>query len=282
MNISELGPLEALKLLMPHVVAAGELACRIQDDIPKNGNRNGDAKKGDRFVEALTDADIAVETYLAIVLLNAFEDVSFYGEEYERDRVSPYFPKDRPYLVTLDPIDGTLYFKDGLPLFATVLTICKDMAIVAALAYVPRERRFYLATDGEGAFTTTAEDIAAGKPLEPFTVAANGRIVLLGADFLHRKDAFEAAGYSVANPSRDYDGSKEWNRTTLRMLTGEVAGVAYGKAQLIDAGAFGYLVSRAGGADNGPVYDASTMRAEPLIVATSPETYAKMAELLRG
>lgn len=280
MKIADIGLAAAIARLLPHIVVAGRLACRIQDDIAKNGNRNGDAKQGDRFTEVLTDADIAVETYLGAVLLTTFEDASFFGEEYERDRVSPYFPKDAPYLVTLDPVDGTLYFKDGLPLFAVILTICADDAIAASVVYVPREEKFYLAVRGEGAWTTTAADVAAGVAPSKLVIRTTGNVVLLGRDWLDRTPAFEAAGFSVANPQRDYDGSVTWFKTSLRMLSGEVAGMAFPAAQLIDAGAIGFIAVQAGGKDNAPTYDPVHRRAQGLIVAADPAIYDKIAALV--
>lgn len=280
MRIADIGLDAALALLLPHLVVAGRLACRIQEDITKNGNRNGDAKGGDRFTEVLTDADIAVETYLGTVLLTSFEDASFYGEEYERDRVSAYFPKDAPYLVTLDPIDGTLYFKDGLPLFAVILTICVRNAIEASVVYMPCEERFYLAVKGRGAMTTTSADVAAGRPPVPHRVTSRGNIVLLGTNFRDRKAAFEAAGFEVITPALDYDGSMTWEKTSVRMLAGSVVGMAFSKAQLIDAGAIAFIAVEAGGRDNGPVFDRESRRAEPLIVGADADTYERIAAIV--
>ena len=280
MKIADIGLEAAIATLLPHFVVAGTLACRIQDDIAKNGNRNGDAKSGDRFTEALTDADIAVETYLGTVLLTSFEDASFYGEEYERDRVSAYFPKDAPYLVTLDPIDGTLYFKDGLPLFAVILTICAADAIVASVVYLPCEGRFYIAIKGRGAMTTTAEDVTAGRAQKPHRVTAHGNVLLLGTNFRDRKAAFEAAGFEVITPALDYDGNMAWEKTSVRMLSGGIAGMAFSKAQLIDAGAIAFIAVEAGGKDNGPVFDRESRRAEPLIVGADADTYEKIAAIM--
>jgi myo-inositol-1(or 4)-monophosphatase len=280
MKIAETGPLPSLRHLLPHFVAAGKVACKIQDSIIAHGNNNGEKKSGDRFTEVLTDADILVESYLGTVLLSTFEDIAFYGEEYERDRVSGYFPKEARYLVTLDPIDGTLYFKDGLPLFSTIMTVCEGDRIVAAVVYLPREGRFYLAARGEGSWTTTDDDVVAGKALVPHAIAGQGNILLLGTNFLAHKPALEAAGFSVTTPSKDYDGSKDWNKTSVRMLSGEVVAMAFSKAQLIDAGAIAFIAAQAGAADNAPVFDRATMRAEPLIVAQTKALYDKIVGIL--
>lgn len=280
MRIADIGLEAALMHLLPHFVVAGKLACRIQDDIAKNGNRNGDAKTGDRFTEALTDADIAVETYLGTVLLTSFEDAAFYGEEHERDRVSAYFPKEAPYLVTLDPIDGTLYFKDGLPLFAVILTVCVQDAIRASVVYLPREGRFYFAIRGEGAMTMTAADIEAGRAPTPHRVSRSGNVVLVDTNFRDRKPALEAAGFEVITPTIDYDAGMGWEKTSVKMLEGKIAGMAFINAQLIDAGAIAFIAVEAGGRDNGPVFDHESRRAKPLIVGTDADTYEKIAAIM--
>lgn len=282
MKLSAIGLDAAIRSLLPHLVVAGKLACRIQDDIKKNGQRNGDSKGGERFVDVVTDADIAIETYLGTVLLTTYEDVAFYGEEYERDRISAYFTKEAPYLVTLDPVDGTLYFKDGLPLFCTILTICVNDAIEAAVVYVPREEQFYWAVRGQGAWATTAADVAAGNAPAPYRVPAGGKVMLVGMSFKDRRPAIEALGFETANPSSDYDGSADWYKTSLRLLTGEIAGIAFGKGQLIDAGAFAFIVGQSGGKWNDPVFDRSSRRAEPLVCATDPGNFDRLSAALKG
>jgi fructose-1,6-bisphosphatase/inositol monophosphatase family enzyme len=276
MKISDIGLRSFLLEMLPSFAAAGRVACRIQDDIVRNGKRNGDAKDtGDRFTEALTDADILCESAIGTELLARFEDASFYGEEHERDRVSAYFPKDAPYLVTLDPIDGTLYFQDGLPIFSMIMTVCVGMRIEAALVYVPREERAYLAVRGEGAWTADA-----GRGPERFVLDPAGSTLLLGASWRDRKDALEAAGFEVITPSIDYDGSKDWRKTSLNILTGEIAGMAYPVCQLIDGGAIAFIAVQAGGKDNGPVYDPETKLAKPVIVGATPERYDAIASII--
>ena len=64
------------------------------------------------------------------------------------------------------------------------------------------------------------------------------------------------------------------------MLEGKIAGMAFTKAQLIDAGAIAFIAVEAGGKDNGPTYHPETRRAEPLIVGADPETYEKIAAIM--
>lgn len=276
MKISDVGVLGAMRALLPWFATAGRVACRVQDDIRRNGKHNGDAKTGDRFTEIVTDADIIVETFLGTAILDAFEDAAFYGEEHERDRVSGYFPKDAPYLVTLDPIDGTLYFADGLPLFGIILTVCAGDRIVGALIALPREERFYLATEADGAFTTTVRDVADGAPLSPFRTAAREPVVILGNGDLALEPALKEAGFVTVNPNRDYDRSAGWQRTSIRMFTGEVAGMIVTNAQVIDAAAIAFIAAAAGGAVNGVRFDPSTMRVARLVAATGRDAYDKL------
>ncbi len=280
MIISEKGVLAAIRELLPHFVVAGRLACRVQDDLIKNGAQNNDSKAGDQFTEALTDADIIIETYLGTIFLTTFEDAAFYGEEYERDRVSNYFPKEAPYLLTLDPIDGTLYFKDGLPFFSTILTICTQNRIVGALIYLPRKKRFYLATESDGAFTTTAEDVTLHAPLLPYSAITRDKFINIDPDNdLTIEPNLKKAGFDIIHQRRDYDRSPTWFRTNLGLFTGEFAGSIVVDAQVIDIAAMAFIVDKAGGKMNGTHFNPETKRIDRLVLGTAPDIFEALMKI---
>ena len=281
MKIANDGVLSTIISLLPHFVIAGRLACRVQDDIIASGNRNIDTKPGDRFTEALTDADIIVETHLGTVILANIEDATFYGEEHERDRVSNYFPKSAPYLITLDPIDGTRYFEDGLPIFSIILTICTENRIVGSVVYVPRKETFYIAAEKSGAFTTTAADVARRDWLTPYTAPSRAPVVVIYKNDLHLEPPLRAEGFDVVNQHRDYDGSLTWRRTNLGLFTGEVVGKIISNAQLIDAAAMAYIIGQAGGATSSTAFDPETKRVPGyLVVGVTPGIYKKLAQIV--
>ena len=166
-SINEIGLRRTIELLLPQMVRTGELAKIIQSKMQEKPDDSGLAKEtGNRFTDALTDADILVESFLGSFILTTFEDVAFAGEEYASDRVSKYFPKrqDVEYTITLDPVDGTLFFKDGLIIWSSILTILRHNEIVATAIYMPfpievdLDCYFFIAIKDEGTFFSVYGD----------------------------------------------------------------------------------------------------------------------------
>lgn len=285
MRIETIGVRRAIERLLPHMATAGRLANRIQDAMLAGVDGSAESKASDgRFGAALTDADIAVETMLGGILLAHFHDVTFFGEEHERDRVSAYFPEHAPYTVTLDPINGTLYFKDGLPLYDMVLTIRRDDAYEAVVVLLPRAERFWIGIRNVGAFTTTSADVVRGTPWQRFAVPVpTSRLV-----YTHRVDDDELrrvrdAGFRTLHQERDYDR----RRTTLAsnsILLGDAVALVKRSAHLIDWGAFGFLVRLAGGVTNDfeSTFDPTTLRAPFMVAAADLPTYERIMRALHA
>jgi myo-inositol-1(or 4)-monophosphatase len=86
-------------------------------------------KKADNPVTAL---DRDVETFLRTELRATFPDHGLLGEEHADDIA----PQSR-YVWVIDPIDGTVNFASGLPLFGISLGLLEDGAPVAGCIWVP-------------------------------------------------------------------------------------------------------------------------------------------------
>ncbi|NEQ65757.1 MAG: inositol monophosphatase family protein, partial [Symploca sp. SIO2D2] len=77
-----------LETLLPHLRMAAVYARQIQPMIGALPSKD----EGDNFfAAALTDADLAVQNLVEVVLLGSFPDISFYGEEYEISGNTKYF-----------------------------------------------------------------------------------------------------------------------------------------------------------------------------------------------
>lgn len=68
----------------------------------------------------VTRADRETEAALRALIESAFPDHGIIGEEYGSDR------PDAEYVWVLDPIDGTISFINGVPLFTTIIGIIKN------------------------------------------------------------------------------------------------------------------------------------------------------------
>ncbi|MFD8496018.1 inositol monophosphatase family protein [Amycolatopsis sp. NPDC059657] len=99
--------------------------------------------KGDRDI--VTNADVDIECIVRDLLLAKDPHVGFLGEEHGAigDQTTHW---------VLDPVDGTINFAHGNPLFAIALAlVCEDQPILGVTA-LPALGTRYWAADGHGAF----------------------------------------------------------------------------------------------------------------------------------
>ena len=96
----------------------------------------------------VTVADRAAERVLADALRAALPGSAVYGEEYGGDR-------DVERLWIVDPIDGTLSFTRGIPLFATLIALCEAGRPVLGLIDLPALDERYVGWTGGGCWAGT-------------------------------------------------------------------------------------------------------------------------------
>ncbi len=101
----------------------------------------------------VTEADIAVNDFLAKTLLQARPDYGWLSEE-TKDDASRH---TAPLSFVVDPIDGTRAFIDGLPHFTICLAVVKKGQGLAGVVYNPITDEMYTAAKGEGAFLNGAK-----------------------------------------------------------------------------------------------------------------------------
>ncbi len=81
----------------------------------------------------VTEADRAAERAIREVLSEAHPDFALLGEEYGEDGEQP---ASTPRFI-VDPIDGTISFARGLPLFATLIALCQDDVSLVGVIDLP-------------------------------------------------------------------------------------------------------------------------------------------------
>jgi len=131
---------EDLALIAEAVKGAGEIA------------RNAYEQKDDAVWDKgsghlVTDADIAVNNYLADVLRKARPDYGWLSEETKDDHSRHACP--RTFVV--DPIDGTRAFIDRSPNFAVSVAVIENGQPIAGALYNPLKNELYEAIMGGGA-----------------------------------------------------------------------------------------------------------------------------------
>src|SRR5215510_16033179 len=92
----------------------------------------------------VTEADREAERAIRATLRDAFPDHRILGEEY-----GPEGAGDGPCWV-IDPIDGTIAFSRGIPLFSTIIALLDDGEPVVGLIDVPGLDERYTAIRGGG------------------------------------------------------------------------------------------------------------------------------------
>jgi len=235
-------PREILETLLPPLRLAAGYARQIQSKIAAQPAKAGPTK----FSAALTDADLSIQTFVEVALLGSFPDIRFYGEEYEQSYNTKYFrsiqlgPAD-DYLVTLDPIDGTLFYMDGFPNYQIIVTVLNADEFEAVLAISPAEDCYYYAFRGQGSFVGRLDqDLDACQPL----TLGPSNAVLLGTRLAPLRPKLSDR-YTVISVAEDY--STKVNIPNVNgILEGQLAGVILAAGKFIDGAALAFLAQEAG------------------------------------
>jgi histidinol-phosphatase len=99
-----------------------------------------------------TDADRATEEALREALARLRPNQQIVGEEYGGDQTAEW-------RWLLDPIDGTLSYANGVPVWATLIALMRgERAVCGVVSAAALGRRWWAAT-GQGAFTDTGQRI---------------------------------------------------------------------------------------------------------------------------
>jgi myo-inositol-1(or 4)-monophosphatase len=85
--------------------------------------------KADRTI--VTEADRGAEARMREMIHRRFPDHGILGEEFGPER------EDADYVWVLDPIDGTISFAAGVPLFGTLIALCHQRQPVLGIIHQP-------------------------------------------------------------------------------------------------------------------------------------------------
>lgn len=280
-KIADIGIMPALQLLLDRSIRrAGLLARALQ---PSLGQAPQPSQKGgSRFVNALTDVDILIQDQVGADILTLFRDASFFGEEYESDRISRYIPKDRPYIITLDPINSTLYYRYQLPIYEIIVTICRpDWTLCGALLYRPAFTQAFIASCVHDMPRALRIEEALRSEVFAFSPhTSRSRNVYLDAVYAPKAELVRAAGFEPIFPWRDFKGETDWDYASCDILLGRCRGVLNPGAQLIDAAATGFIAACAGGVWEAGPFDPLTKKYTYGLSASDEQAAAVLRQLL--
>jgi fructose-1,6-bisphosphatase/inositol monophosphatase family enzyme len=236
-------PRQILETLLPYLRVAAGYARQLQPLI-----RALPAKDGDNFfAEALTDADLSIQTLVEVALLGTFPNIRFYGEEHELSGNTKYFRsielgEKGDYLVTLDPIDGTKFYLDGHNNYQIILTVLNSDEFEAVLAISPALNTYYYALRGEGTFTGSLEDNL--DACVPVQLNSPEPIILLGWGMSEFKPLLQK-NYDVIDVGNDYSLETQIPNHN-GILSGCICGTVIRSGKFIDGAALAFLAQEAG------------------------------------
>jgi len=132
--------------LFQPLLTAGDYTRRIQNKIKHSLKPN----ESEYCNMVVTDADLAVQNFLEVHFLSHINAISLYGEEDSAN--SKYFCNNCDWEISIDPINGTLPYKDGQDNYDIIVTLSDRESIRASILYMPQHEIFFFSIKGEGAF----------------------------------------------------------------------------------------------------------------------------------
>jgi len=97
--------------------------------------------------DLVTEADLASQDRIREILLSAFPDHAFVGEEGEGVK-----SENSEYRWIVDPLDGTTNYVHGMPQYSVSVALAKGKEIVCGVVFDPESQECYEAMRGQGAF----------------------------------------------------------------------------------------------------------------------------------
>ena len=219
--------------LVQRVRDYGRYALAIQNKVVSyDKGREGESPS----VRALTDADFMVQEGLLRFFIERNAEFSVFAEE-----KSPYlekFQKDSEFRIGLDPIDGTLTYRLGLPGFCIVVGVHRGSFLEGAMVHTPFDGKVYCATQAN-----PKSWIWEGDSRTDYDCSNNdSRLVLASsktpADI---KASMEREGFILTNP----DSNPGLGLNSL--LRGEIGGFFRTHASGLDWGPIAFIVDKGGG-----------------------------------
>ena len=225
----------------------------------------------------VTQADRGAESLIREAVATAFPDDGFLGEEHGTQ------PGTSGFTWVIDPIDGTVSFAAGVPLYGSLIGLERTFAdgsrrVVAGVATMPALHERVWAVEGGGAWWERR-----GQPRVPARVGAprplaDSIVCTTGSEYYRRSDRMAALARLEASAGR----MRGWSDCYSLVL------LATGRCQVAvdplmhpwDCGPFPVIISEAGGVFTNWNGDPGIHGGDS--VACHPAMHAEVLRLLRG
>lgn len=97
-------------------------------------------------LDFVTEADLSSNKYIVRQIKNKFPDHGIISEELGNYNIN------KDFVWIIDPIDGTINFAKGIPLFVILIALAKKGEIILSSIYDPVHKELFFAKKGKGSF----------------------------------------------------------------------------------------------------------------------------------
>jgi myo-inositol-1(or 4)-monophosphatase len=260
-------PLPIARDLLPAVEAACREAGQLALDLFRPGATTAAKTWSKAGGSPVTEADIAVDTFLNVRLSALLPEAAWLSEETADDTIR----LSRRFVWVVDPIDGTRAFMAGSPDWAVCVALLDASRPILGVVHAPAGATTYTAIAGGGALSN-------GEPIQ-----ANGLARLAGAHIAGPKPMLDALARHESFTAAEKIPSLALRLT--RIADGTIdAGLVSPDARDWDLAAADLVLSEAGGqvttADGEPLRYNRETPVHGMLMACGRSLAASLAETL--
>ena len=229
------------------------------------GNFNVDIKDD---MTPVTEVDIKAENTIKDIILNAFPDYGFYGEETCREN------KNSEYTWLVDPIDGTKGFVRGYPFFSTQIALMHHEEIILGVSNAPIFEEIIFAEKGKGAWMNNKQmHISNTKDIVSSTISTgNLKTIALSENWMNLGKIV-----SKADRIRGYGDFYHYHL----LASGKIDVVIESDVNILDVAALSLIIEESGGVFTDFQGKRSNLDTTS-VIASNPNLYSSIKKELIG
>ncbi len=229
------------------------------------GNFNVDIKED---MTPVTEVDIKAENTIKDIILNAFPDYGFYGEETCREN------KNSEYTWLVDPIDGTKGFVRGYPFFSTQIALMHHEEIILGVSNAPIFDEIIFAEKGKGAWMNNKQiHISNTKDIVSSTISTgNLKTIALSENWMNLGKIV-----SKADRIRGYGDFYHYHL----LASGKIDVVIESDVNILDVAALSLIIEESGGVFTDFQGKRSNLDTTS-VIASNPNLYSSIKKELIG
>jgi len=216
----------------------------------------------------VTIADIETEETIKSIILNAFPDHGFFGEE--TGKVN----EDADYNWLIDPIDGTKSFVRGYPFFSTQIALMYKGELIVGVSNAPGFKEMAYAEKGQGAWLNGEQiHISDIQDISKATLSLGNIATIAG------KPQWQTVGELIQEVHR-IRGYGDFYHYHL-LASGKIDMIIESDVNILDIAALSVIVNEAGGCFTDLFGQALTLDTTTVLACNTQTTHQHLLERLQ-